>query len=137
MQAAKETPEGQAKTRSVARFNDKLSKFKRIEDAGAPGTVGRHPNRPATQRLAPHPPRRAHKTRTLTLTLPAPPSQVRQEELHKMTLKNKLAAFEAQSKKQPEPTFKKTWKNTCPGNWKQKTQFAGGPPPKKSINDLP
>ena len=48
VQAAKETPEGQAKTRSVARFQDKLSKFKRIEDAGPPGTVSRHPSRPAT-----------------------------------------------------------------------------------------
>lgn len=58
------------------------------------------------------------------------------ESVHKQTLKAKLAAFEAASKKDPV-AFKLSWKNVRPGSWAQKRQFAMAPPKKKSLAELP
>jgi len=66
------------------------------------------------------------------------PSRVNNDDAHKATLKNKLAAFEQQSKKQEPVEMKKTWKSVGAGrNWKPKTEFAGGVAPKKTFADLP
>merc|ERR1719356_1931218 len=62
-------------------------------------------------------------------------AKVNNEALQKATLKSKLAAFEQASKAEPV-TFKKSWRNVKHGSWSQKTTFAGGPAPKKSIEQL-
>merc|ERR1712196_95126 len=52
------------------------------------------------------------------------PARVNNDDAHKATLKNKLAAFEQQAKKEPVE-FKKTWaKVGGAGNYKPKTTFA-------------
>lgn len=66
----------------------------------------------------------------------AEPPRVNNESMHMATLRSKLAAFEAASKKDPV-AFKTTWKNVHAGAWKQKKQIAGGIAPKKSLADLP
>lgn len=62
--------------------------------------------------------------------------RVNNESMHMATLRSKLAAFEAASKKDPV-AFKTTWKNVHAGAWKQKKMIAGGIAPKKSLADLP
>jgi len=66
----------------------------------------------------------------------AAPTRVNQENMQKQTLKAKLVAFEEAAKKDPI-AVKTTWKNTRPGSWAQKKQIGGGPPPPKSLADLP
>lgn len=66
----------------------------------------------------------------------AAPPRINQEDMQKQTLKAKLIAFEEANKKDPI-AIKTTWKNTRPGTWSQKKQIGGGPPPKKSLADLP
>ena len=57
--------------------------------------------------------------------------------MHKLTLKSKLAAFEAQAKAEG-PSFKKTWKSAGRGSvYKKTTQFSQGVREKRSLADLP
>jgi len=61
-----------------------------------------------------------------------------QETMYKKSVKDKLNAFEvAHSAAVDQVAFKKTWKKVGAGNWKQKSQVAGAPPPKRNIADLP
>uniref|UniRef100_A0A7S2JMW6 EF-hand domain-containing protein n=1 Tax=Haptolina brevifila TaxID=156173 RepID=A0A7S2JMW6_9EUKA len=66
----------------------------------------------------------------------AEPHRVNQENMQKQTLKAKLVAFEEAAKKDPV-IIKTTWKNQRPGSWAAKKQIGSGPPPKKSLTDLP
>jgi len=62
-------------------------------------------------------------------------AKVNNETMQKAALKTKLAAFESASKADPG-AFKKSWRNVKHGAWAQKTTFAGGPAPKKTIEQL-
>jgi len=64
------------------------------------------------------------------------PAGSNQESMQKMTLKAKLVAFEEAAKVDPV-AVKTTWKNVRPGSWAAKKQIGSGPPPKKSLADLP
>lgn len=57
------------------------------------------------------------------------------EAMQQTALKTKLAAFEKASKADPV-AVKKTWKNVKHGGWAQKTTFAGGVAPKKTIEQI-
>ena len=60
------------------------------------------------------------------------------EALYKKSVSDKLSAFEEASRAAKDTVaFKKTWKKVGAGSYRQKTQVAGAPPPKKSFADLP
>lgn len=60
------------------------------------------------------------------------------ENLYKRSVKDKLHAFESANRAAPSQVdFHKTWKKLGHGSWKQKTQVAGAPPPKRSLLELP
>jgi len=68
---------------------------------------------------------------------------LKDENLWKATLKNKLAAFEAAKKAadNDQPSFKKSWRNQGYQQWKSKRQVVGadgsvGPPPKVDLQAL-
>lgn len=63
------------------------------------------------------------------------PTVVNAEDMHKKTLKAKLAAFEQAAKKKEPVAFKTSWKNVHAGKWQQKKTIAGGVAPKKDIKD--
>jgi hypothetical protein len=65
------------------------------------------------------------------------PARMNNDDAHKATLKNKLAAFEHAAKKEEPVAMKKTWKTAGHGQWNHKTQIAGGIAPKKTFADLP
>lgn len=60
------------------------------------------------------------------------------EDAYKRSVKDKLHAFEAANAgAASQVEFRKTWKKVGSSHWRQKTQVAGAPPPKRNIHELP